>query len=119
MLNKIAVSAKCSKCGSEVVARNSAAANLLRGGREVICDGCRRSGRQWTKATYKEYLKTDHWKAMKLKALKRAGNKCQVCASTIRLDVHHNDYGRLGGELMTDMVVLCRSCHDLFHGVMP
>ncbi len=115
----VEVVARCSKCGADVVAKNSAVANFIRGGKSIICDNCRRSGRQWTKATYHEYLKSAHWQAMKQKALKRAGNKCQVCACTRSLDVHHNDYSRLGGELMTDLVVLCRGCHELFHGVMP
>lgn len=119
MTTNLSVVTKCSKCGGEVVARNSAAANLIKGGRSVICDKCRREGRHWTKANYEDYLKTDHWRSFRLRAIKRAANKCQLCASTNRLEVHHNDYSRLGGELMTDVVVLCRSCHSLVHGVLP
>jgi len=83
-----------------------------------MCTACRRAGNGWQgKAAYAEYLQTYHWQAIRLKALKRAGHKCQVCAATNRLEVHHNDYARLGGELMTDLVVLCADCHKLFHGV--
>ena len=119
MISDLGIVAKCHKCGADIVARNSAAANLLRSGRKAICDDCRREGRHWTKATYQEYLQTEHWREFRLRALKRAGDKCQVCAGHDRLVVHHNDYSRLGGELITDVVVLCTPCHELFHGVMP
>lgn len=119
MINSIEVVASCHQCGGQIIARNSAAANLLRSGRKAICDDCLRAGRQWTRATYADYLKSAHWQETRYKAIQRAGQKCQVCASTDRLDVHHNNYSRLGGELPTDLVVLCRPCHELFHEVMP
>ena len=119
MINDLGIVAKCHKCGADIVARNSAAANLLRSGRKAICDDCRREGRHWTKATYADYLKSAHWQETRYRAIQRAGKKCQVCASTDRLDVHHNDYSNLGGELPTDTVVLCHECHELFHARMP
>lgn len=119
MIDHIEISAKCCQCNAPIIARNSAADILLRSGRKAICDDCRRAGRQWTKATYADYLKSAHWQETRYKAIQHAGQKCQVCASVDRLDVHHNDYSRLGGELATDLVVLCRSCHELFHEVMP
>ena len=71
------------------------------------------------KASYKKYLRTPHWRATAKKALKRAGNKCQVCGSTYRLHVHHNTYENLGKERARDLCVLCKRCHELFHGVIP
>lgn len=67
------------------------------------------------KEEYKEYLNSDHWKQIRLKALDRAGNRCQLCSSTNNLNVHHNTYKNRGNEDLKDLVVLCRDCHMKFH----
>ncbi len=70
--------------------------------------------------SYAEYLKTKEWKARRNRALLRAGNKCVPCGrSDVPLEVHHNCYERRGSELLEDLVVLCRRCHQLYHGVLP
>ena len=65
---------------------------------------------------YSDYLKTEHWQAKRKAALKRATYRCQTCnASSTTLDVHHNCYDRIGCEWLSDLVVLCRTCHETFH----
>lgn len=64
---------------------------------------------------YEEYLKSERWKKTRAAALSRAGDACQVCAGTMRLEVHHRTYVRLGHELPMDLTVLCRNCHKLYH----
>lgn len=65
---------------------------------------------------YREvYLKSDHWRRMRRLALEDADHRCAVCNATEHLDVHHRTYERLGNERLTDLLVLCRSCHDIFH----
>lgn len=71
------------------------------------------------KMSLDEYLKTREWKVKRNRALIQAGSRCQVCASTHRLEVHHRTYERLGNELLSDLVVLCRSCHRHYHGILP
>ena len=64
---------------------------------------------------YLDYIKSTPWKE-KCKSIKLArGNKCQVCGSGNNLQVHHNTYDRLGCEDDNDLVLLCKSCHFLFH----
>jgi 5-methylcytosine-specific restriction endonuclease McrA len=65
---------------------------------------------------YRAYLQTSHWKEVRRSARKRAGGKCQLCSSRIRLEVHHNNYECLWHETPQDVVVLCRRCHAKFHG---
>jgi|CXWL01.1.fsa_nt_gi 5-methylcytosine-specific restriction endonuclease McrA len=79
----------------------------------------RRSSMQVLKTmVYSEYLKTPHWQERRKKHLKSTGFRCQVCnASNVTLDVHHRTYERRGQEHYTDLLSLCRSCHDLFHSV--
>lgn len=66
-------------------------------------------------AAYAAYRRTPCWQAVRRLALLRADHACQVCASPEQLEVHHRTYARLGREQATDLLVLCRACHALFH----
>ncbi len=66
---------------------------------------------------YTEYLTTVEWQRTRRWALDRAGNKCQLCKSDRKLDVHHNDYSRLGKEEPSDIIVLCNDCHGHHHRI--
>jgi 5-methylcytosine-specific restriction endonuclease McrA len=66
-----------------------------------------------------KYREQKEWKVRRTEALTRAGYKCQMCSShDATLDVHHNCYQNYGDERPEDLVVLCRSCHQKFHGVV-
>jgi len=105
----------CDICGKPFASKNDKAAHMMITGKLRVCDDCRQQGAR-TQLTYSEYLKTDHWKARRLKALALGENKCRVCGvESGRLEVHHNTYERLGHERDADLVVLCRDCHKLFH----
>ena len=64
---------------------------------------------------YAGYLKSEHWKGFKVKALDYYEHKCQKCGSSRRLNVHHLNYYRLQHELMEDVTVLCWYCHNKEH----
>lgn len=64
---------------------------------------------------YQDYLQTEEWKARRIKHLKSAGFRCQVCNGKGLIDIHHRTYERRGNERYTDLIALCRDCHDLFH----
>jgi replicative DNA helicase len=68
-----------------------------------------------TKDEYEEYRKTEQWQSLRGLALRRAGERCQVCNSADDLDVHHRTYARLGSEHVDDLTVLCHRCHSIFH----
>lgn len=68
---------------------------------------------------YDQYLKTDHWTAVRESALARAGYRCQACARLHGLGVHHNSYENLTYEAAEDLMVLCERCHAIFHEVLP
>lgn len=75
----------------------------------------RLAGKEGRKETYAAYLRSGVWKARRIAALERAGDRCQVCNSSKRLQVHHRTYERVGREDPGDLVVLCTRCHRLFH----
>lgn len=68
---------------------------------------------------YLEYLNSKKWKKKRLMALNHYGRKCDKCKATGSLDVHHLTYKRFGKELLSDLQILCRKCHDEVHSIEP
>lgn len=74
------------------------------------------------RAKYEGYLSSRKWKRKKNKKLADADYKCQRCNygeydfQDMPLDIHHITYERFGNEQMSDLEVLCRSCHEKQHG---
>ena len=66
---------------------------------------------------YADYLKTDHWQTVRKAALERAEHRCQTCSTDEHLHVHHRTYENRGAERDSDVIVLCKTCHERFHGV--
>jgi hypothetical protein len=64
---------------------------------------------------YADYLETPEWFTVRMTALAVAGGRCEVCNTEAPLDVHHRTYDRLGEEVLEDLSVLCRECHERFH----
>lgn len=57
-----------------------------------------------------------HWEQVRNARLEMAGHRCEMCnASGGTLHAHHRTYARQGQELVEDVIMLCRSCHGLFH----
>jgi len=82
--------------------------------------------------TQSEAYKTTHWKKLrkslvtnnleavcvlcgkrKWKVLKKSGAK----RSQFAAHLHHLHYDNLGHELVSDVVILCPSCHSLLHDI--
>lgn len=65
---------------------------------------------------YRDYLQTEHWKALRQQMLKRARYRCQLCnRGDVSLHVHHRTYENRGDERYSDLIVLCADCHQTFH----
>lgn len=65
---------------------------------------------------YIDYLKSDHWKNLRIKALKASGHTCESCYKKTRLVGHHLFYRPvLEDALVEDIMILCSGCHDFLH----
>lgn len=72
--------------------------------------------REW----YREhYLHSNHWRSVRERKLSKEHHRCQkhfgFTSPEPMLDVHHLTYERLWHERMSDLQVLCRSCHKKEH----
>lgn len=69
---------------------------------------------------YNAYLASALWQRARERHLawvERCNRKavCLSCHTKNALDFHHLTYERLGEELGSDLVLLCRDCHEEFH----
>lgn len=69
----------------------------------------------FVESSYHEYIRSPEWRARAGKAKERACGRCQTCNARGQLDAHHRTYERLGNEHDNDLIVLCRTCHQIFH----
>jgi len=54
---------------------------------------------------------------LRKKILERDNWRCQVCGHLKNLDVHHmRRRSALGEDLETNLITLCRECHQILHG---
>lgn len=74
---------------------------------------------------YKEYMKSEKWKAIAKKRMEIDGKTCQGCGSrgsgNNPLEVHHLSYSHLYAEetrIYEDLVTLCHVCHKNLHRIM-
>ncbi|MBF0609427.1 MAG: HNH endonuclease signature motif containing protein [Candidatus Magnetobacterium sp. LHC-1] len=68
--------------------------------------------------TYEEYLKSPEWRVLRGKALKRANNKCEMCGVGKTLNAHHVRYPVVYKmDHIDNIVIVCRRCHKLSHGI--
>jgi 5-methylcytosine-specific restriction endonuclease McrA len=67
-------------------------------------------------ARYQAYLRSLHWKQLSERIRRRDHYTCRDCGATSRLQVHHLCYRpNLEDALDSDLVTLCRDCHEKIH----
>lgn len=62
--------------------------------------------------SYRKYLRSKAWRALRKQVLIRDGYRCQKCGSNENLQVHHRTYDNIGREKPEDLVTLCRKHHE-------
>lgn len=61
-----------------------------------------------------EYLQTEHWKN-KSKEIRTRDPICRICNKNSTDDVHHLTYENIYNEKDTDLIGICRECHEKVH----
>jgi 5-methylcytosine-specific restriction endonuclease McrA len=78
---------------------------------------CAETKRMVRRFRHQQFMASDEWKHIRGLKLDLASHRCEKCGVGDPLDVHHLTYDRFGGdELLTDLQVLCRDCHEAVHG---
>jgi len=78
---------------------------------------CAETKRMVRRFRHQQFMASDEWKHIRGLKLDLASHRCEKCGVGDPLDVHHLTYDRFGGdELLTDLQVLCRDCHETVHG---
>jgi hypothetical protein len=70
------------------------------------------------KQDYYDYIASDEWARKRKRVLERDNHECQTCLNGTDLEVHHKTYERLGHEHLSDLITLCRSCHEAITSVI-
>jgi hypothetical protein len=69
---------------------------------------------KYTRTEYRsEYLQSEDWKRLRNQILATAPD-CQCCGKSAN-DVHHMVYRNLVDVKVTDLLPVCRTCHDYIH----
>lgn len=79
---------------------------------------------QERRAAYERHLRSDAWRALRARALARAGHRCEWvmergprrgrrCGCEAGLEVHHLHYRTFGREALEDVQVLCPAHHEI------
>lgn len=64
---------------------------------------------------YKEYLKSNHWKKLRRRYVKKT-SICEMCnKNKSNLQLHHKTYVNLGNEDREDLMIPCPKCHAEVH----
>jgi 5-methylcytosine-specific restriction endonuclease McrA len=68
-------------------------------------------------ARYHRYLMSKRWAAKRQKVMARCRWICERCHHAGATEVHHKTYARVYRERLTDLLGLCRPCHQFVHGL--
>jgi hypothetical protein len=68
------------------------------------------------KQQYREYMMSLEWAQRREAVMGRCGGMCEKDCGRRAIDVHHRTYIRVGREKLTDLIAMCRTCHQDEHG---
>ena len=65
---------------------------------------------------YRQYTASNKWKIKRDNRMALDNHECALCFTTSHLQVHHITYDRIFNEKMSDLLTVCKSCHEIIHG---
>lgn len=69
------------------------------------------------KIKYEDYLKSKEWKTKREKIAQERNYICEKCKKQIikGYHIHHINYDNFGNEKESDLMFLCKKCHEKIH----
>lgn len=106
----------CKVCMDRVVARpvQRKQSEIYEAQRQQV-DAAREFERKQWWAQYNVYLKSEQWRKVRARVLKRAQYRCEGCDECAASQVHHLTYENMGNEFLWELRAVCNACHDRFH----
>ena len=105
--NKKRVAERARRKKKQAKKRKSKRVRHLRPGYAILPDG--------KSVLYAEYIQSDEWQKVKRRYRKsKLPQFCQGCGRA-HVEYHHRTYERLGHEKLSDLVPVCRECHEAIH----
>ena len=85
-------------------------------GDEIYSDTYKLRSEKLNGMTYEEYLKSDHWQRVRLKAKRRKNyQKCEFCDCK-NVELHHKNYKWILTDFeLRSIIALCRTHHQEVH----
>ena len=62
------------------------------------------------------YYQSSEWQLKRKQKLSESHYQCAICMSRQNLHVHHRTYVNFKHEPLSDLIVLCKTCHELVKG---
>jgi 5-methylcytosine-specific restriction endonuclease McrA len=97
---------------SSATAATSAAGRPRASAVERLCNWIART---FPVRSYDDYIRSAAWRRRAANCKRRARYRCALCNTVGPLNAHHRTYERLGFELPSDLIALCRYCHAKHH----
>lgn len=66
---------------------------------------------------YTEYLKSEKWAKIRQQKALEQNYTCEKCGKVVKkgFHIHHKTYERFTNEPLTDLMFLCKDCHNSLH----
>jgi len=64
-----------------------------------------------TSTELQELYASSYWKMFAQRIRNYWGHRCAICYKRGNTEVHHRTYERMGHELDTDVIAVCKNCH--------
>ena len=69
-------------------------------------------------ADYEKFLNSNFWRLLRKEKIKLSGRRCSRCGARRPLQCHHVTYpADWYDTVLSDLMVVCRTCHQRIHGV--
>ncbi len=84
--------------------------------KSLAYEAVRKAIKPQLKAEYEAYLRSQEWMAIRASVFERCGGVCEICKEAPAEEAHHLTYERIGRENLSDLMGVCKPCHELIHG---